>query len=240
MLPAKRPSSGYSMVELLVVLAIVGIVTLVGVTMIGDKKANSVRAVMDEIEGVLLNAQKTSQMTSLDIYMATTGHWTDGTLVLDGRALNSATITAPPAALVTADWKAGTDANRLGSPTECFRSLYKSTINRDHQSAGVDCGDGWYATARGSASDLSTVDPVKSNAVLLDAMGTRLFTGGDSYAILNGTTHRFETGFSIVVVGLNAGAPVAGGAVGVIIVPKNSSSVYKFYKPSNSVTWRRL
>jgi type II secretory pathway pseudopilin PulG len=220
-------------------MAIVGILAIVGVTMLGDRKANSVRSLMDQIEGVLMNAQSTAVSSSMDIYVSSTGQWTDGTLILDGRAFNAAN---PPAPLVPADWKAGNDTKRLGSQAECFRSLYLSPSNKEHQLAGVDCGNGWYATARGSASDLKTVVPVSTTTDLVDAMGTTLFkgTGGDSYAILNGQTRRFETGFYIVVVGLAGGAPVAGGPVGVILVPKNSSNVYKFYKPSGSTTWRRL
>jgi prepilin-type N-terminal cleavage/methylation domain-containing protein len=237
MWPTHRSRAGYSLIELLVVLAIVAIITIVGVTVIGDRKTNSVRSVMDQIEGVLANAQNTAVLSSMDVYVSSTGQWTDGSLVLDGRALNTAAVSTP---LVAADIKAGQDAKRLGSPAECFRSLYLSAINKEHQSAGVDCGNGWYATARGTAQDLKLVAPVSTNPALLNAMGTALFTGGDSCAILNGQTRRFETGFYIVVVGLAGGIPLAGGPVGIILVPQNSSNVYKFYKPSGSITWRRL
>ena len=228
MRPTRRSRAGYSLIELLVVLSIVGVIMLVGVSAIGNRGANSVRSLMDQIEGTLVNTQSTALLTSRDVYVATVGHWTDASLILDGRAL----IAAPTS------FNAGDDTNRVGSSSECFRSLYPR--GQDHQYAGVDCADGWYAQALGNAPDLKTVDPVKSTPALLDAMSTPLFKGTNNYLILNGQTRRFETGFYIAVVSLSNGVPTVGGAVGVILVPKNSGNVYKFYKPSGSSIWRRL
>jgi|APCry1669188970_1035186.scaffolds.fasta_scaffold31099_3 prepilin-type N-terminal cleavage/methylation domain-containing protein len=233
----QRKNGGYSLIEMMVVMAIVGVLVFAGASYLGDKRGNAVRSVMDEIEGVIMNAQNSAQLSSMDIYVSSTGQWTDGTLIIDARPLNTAAVGFPPTASAL---KAGTDANRLGSSSECFRSRYKT--DRDHQTAGVNCGTNWYNTALGSASDLRTVAPVSTNSILLNAMTTPLCLGtlGDSYVILNGRTRRFETGFYIVVVGLSSGSPVPGGSVGVLLVPQNSSNVYKFYKPAGSVTWRRL
>ena len=233
---AKQEISGYSLIELLVVLAIVGIVTIAGVVMLGDRRSNSVRAVMDQIESVLMNAQKAAVLSSMDIYVSSTGQWTNGSLIIDARPLNTAIVSFPPTA---ANIKAGVDANRLGANTECFRSR---PSDRDHMSAGVNCGNNWYNLSLGSATDLRQVEPVKSNLELIDAMATPLCLGigGDSCAILNGQTRRFESGFYIIVVGLTNGAPVSGGAIGVLLVPKGSSNVYKYYKPADSTTWRRV
>jgi len=236
MITQLRRCHGYSLAEILVVLVIVGILGMVGVTMIGNRPGTAVRSVMDEIEGVLMNAQKTAVVTTRDVYLSTSGVWLDGSCILDGRALNPSAVTFP--LTMPTDIKAGVDAKRYGSSSECFRSHYAS--DRDHMSAGVDCGNGWYAAALGSASDLKDVEPVKSETTFVSALGTRLFTGSDKYSIINGLTKRFEKGFSIVVVGLRSGTPVAGGPIGVIIVPENGSSVYKFYKPDGNAAWRRL
>lgn len=234
MKPARQTCRGYSLIELLVVLTIVGILSMVGVSMLGNRAGSSVRSVMDELEGTLMNAQKTAVVTSRDIYVATTGNWVAGTTVLDARALNDAAVANPPTA---ADLKAGVDAKRRGSPSECFRSLF--TRNRDHQSAGVDCGAGWYAIARATAPELKDVEPVTSDPAFVDAMANPLFTGADKTIFVNGLTRRFETGFCIVVVGLRAGAAIPGGPIGVLLVPARSSNVYRYYKPDGSTTWRR-
>ena len=125
-------SQGYSLVELLVVLVIVGVMALAGAVMITYRQSGGVRSVMDEIEGTLMNAQKAAVVTSTDIYVATAGKWVGQTLILDGRALSLATVSSP---LVAADLIAGADTKRLGSPAECFRSHYRS--DRDHMVAGA-------------------------------------------------------------------------------------------------------
>lgn len=230
-----RLHRGYSLIELLVVLVIVGILAMVGVSMIGDRPTSAVRSVMDELEGTLSQAQKTASLTSQDVYLSTSGTWVGGNLLLDGRAL-SPSVSFPPAA---GDLVAGDGTKRVGSNSECFRSLYPRS--RDHLSAGVDTAS-WYSTALGGASDLKDVEPVKSSTELVNALasGNRLFTGSDHYAIVNGLTKRFEGGFSVAVVGLRDGQPIVGGPVGVIVVPANSTAIYKFYKSSNGSGWRRL
>ena len=94
--------------------------------------------------------------------------------------------------------------------------------------------------ARLAAADLADVDPVRSQPDFVAALQNRLFTGGDNHVIVNGLTKRFERGFSIVVVGISGGNPRPKGPVGVIVVPANSSSIYKFYKAEGEDTWRRL
>lgn len=226
---------GYSLIELLVVLAIVAILSMVGVTMIGSRSSSSVRSVLDEVEGTIVGAQKTATTTSGDIYLSSGGAWNNGTLILDGRALNPTAVSNPPTATQVV---AGVDAFRVGSSSECFRS--RSPRDRDHISAGIDTGAGWYATACASAAPLAATVPISSQADFVTALGNPLFTGADKTVVVNGLTKRFMTGFCVVVVGLRDGGPVAGGAVGVLVVPQNSASVYKFYKPQDSNDWRRL
>ena len=236
---------GYSLIELLAVLTIVGILSTVGVATLSGRKAGGVRSIMDELEGVLMNAQKSTVVMSRDVYISTQGEWGAGTMILDARpfkgGLNGAgqlVVPSPPGA---GDLTPGDNTKREGSDSECFRRLLRS---RDHMSAGIPTSnqEGWYTIARGGAPDLAAVEPINgpANQNLVDALNNRLFKATLSSVVVNGLTKRFDQGFSVVVVGLAQGHPIPNGPVGVLVVPANSSSVYKFYKADGESTWRRL
>lgn len=243
MKPTTRRCRGYSLIELLVVLVIVGILTAVGVMMIGDRRGSGVRSVMDEIEGVLYSAQKASMASSRDIYITTTGTWVDGSLIMDARPL------VVPANWAAAGWLSadspsdayltpGTDANRVGASTECFRS--RSPRDRDHLSAGVAVSNGWYAAALGPSAGIEAVPPVSTQPDFVATLAYPIFNGAQRSIVISGLSKRFATGFCVVIVGLNSGNPLANGPIGVLVVPRNGSAVYKYYKSDNSSDWRLL
>lgn len=227
---------GYSLVELMLVLFIVGVLTIVGLHYISGRQPGGVRSILDELEGALMNAQKATIVTSRDVYISTAGDWLDASMIMDARPFKS-TVASPPLA---GDLTPGDDTKRQGPSSECFRSHYLG--NRDHNAAGVatSAHEAWYATARGAAPDLAGVVPISAQPDFVAALGNRLFTGGANNVVVNGLTKRFETGFSVVVVGLAGGNPMPNGPVGIIVVPANGSSVYKFYKAEGESTWRRL
>nr|WP_320131592.1 prepilin-type N-terminal cleavage/methylation domain-containing protein [uncultured Holophaga sp.] len=230
----KPLSQGFTLIELLVVLVIVGVLAIVGVTTLTPRPSVSVRSVLDEVEGTLVAAQKSTMTTSRDIFLSSSGDWVSGTLVLDGRPLLS-TLADP---LTAADLVAGADNKRVGGNNECFRS--RSPKDRDHSYAGIETGNGWYAAALAGGPGLADTAPINTQADFVAALGNPLFTGAANTIVINGLTKRFATGFSVVVVGLRDGQPVPGGPIGVIVVPQNSASVYKFYKSASSAEWRKL
>ncbi len=213
--------------ELLVVLTIVGILAGVAFFTLGDNRGGAVRGVLDDLEGVVLAAQRNAMATGADVNLTASGNWTDGTFVIDGRRLSPVDPANPAAPRA-----------RLGSDTEVFTSHFVGA-QRDHRLAGV-VREAGYTTALESAPSLAAVAPGNVEP-LLSALGNNLCEGPTERTItISGTTKRFNTGFCIFVTGLRDGGPVAGGPVGVIVVPGNTANVFKFYKRAEDTQWRRL
>jgi len=237
MISAPRRRSGYSLIELVTVLAIVGVLAMVGgYMMLGDRRSTSVRTVMDQVEGVLMQAQKSAMASGQDITIAVNGTWNaPGTPALFGTV--PFTLDARPFQSPTSAPNAYTGA-RVGSDSERFVSLF-SQHERDHMHAGVATGD----AGNGLAATLASVNPFTdvTDTSFLSALNNHLCTGGQNAIVVNGVTHRFTTGFSIVVVALNfQGLPDASSAVGVLVVPRNSANVFRFYKRAGATTWMRI
>lgn len=214
-------STGFSLIELLVVLAIVGILATAGAFYFTQgRQEEAVRSVMSEVEGTLYAAQENAKTTLGNVTLTTNGTWEGATpLFLD---------------YVRTD----------GTGDGAFRSTYTGVgaQRRDHMEAGVvDANNAtWMTTALGAAPALNSIAPWKTEPYL-SALGNNLFTGGFSNAInVNGYTQRFSGGFFVAVVGLKGGQPFPGAPMGIVLVTNGGTSIMKFYKGTNATTWRRL
>jgi len=229
---------GYSLIELLVVLVIVGILAVVGTITLGNRPSGSVRSVLDELEGTLSAAQKLSVATGRDVLIATKGEWsaTNSMILAYGDAtLGSTTILTNGA-----------------TASESFRVAVNAGggLGREHLYAGVMTvtNNTWWATGASGSTDINAVDPFKTTAgfvgILTDA--NNLFQGGAvvGTARVSGADKRFLTTFCIGVVSLQDGQPRAGGPMGVLVVQARSAQIYKFYNPGilngGDGTWRRI
>jgi len=208
-------SLGFSLIELLVVLAIVAILAVVSVTTIGNRPASGVRAVMDEIEGVLSAAHKRTTSAPGDVALSTNGVW--------GSTINPATLTF-------------TGANAPGDSFQYVRG------SREYDYAGIACGTTW---ADSAITSLKAVKPTDADPFLdaltrpLFTGAANPSIGGVPFAV-NGYSKRFSQGFYVAIVGMRDGNPVTGGPVGVLVVPGGGNSIYKFYRSNSTETWRRL
>jgi len=249
------------MIELLTVLVIVGILAMVGVFMLGNRRSGSVRAVMDELEGTLSGAHQLAVATGRDVLIVTHGDWGGGgtpLLMAYGNA-------ASGAATILADGQTNSEAFRVAL-------TQNGELRREHLSAGiVTVGHGtWWATALGTSTNLDnvapfndassgfkTVDipedlttdpptpPVPGHSILQED-SQNLFKGGTTMGVVrvSGANKRFTTTFWIKVVSLSNGLPTPGGSMGVLVVQGNGAQVYRFYNPGTldggDGTWRRI
>lgn len=237
-LRVEREGLGYSLLEVLVVLIIVGILATVGVTSLGSRPTQSVRSVLDELEGTLASAHQLAVSTGRDVTVAVSGSWssTDPFLLAYGNA-TTATGTAVSASTLLATG---------ATAAEAFRFLLG---RRDYAYAGVVvAGSSWWATTASANTAICSVEPFRdstssfaslvndpsSDTANLSAMGS---------VKISGVSKRFNSSFYIAVVGLRNGSPWMGGPMGLIVVLKNGATIYKFYNPGKvegSDAWRKL
>jgi prepilin-type N-terminal cleavage/methylation domain-containing protein len=254
----RRPANGYSLIELLVILSIVGILAVAGATLLqGNRVSGSVRTVMDDLEGTLMAGQKLAAATGQDVMMATQGEWQASStpLIL---AMNS-TVGVTPAQVVAAGV---TDPASFKVGVQNGGGLV-----REHLHAGVATAahqQTWWATAAQATpsgrqnEDPASIEPFKSTQAFKDLLGNtgnNLFQGVSAASdfskgsqtpgtlVVSGTSKRFMSGRIILVVGLRGGFSFPGAPMGMLVVLANGSTVYKFYNPGAAEgdgRWRKI
>lgn len=263
---SRSHEQGFSLIEALVVIAIVSVLAVAGVFYLGNRPSAGVKGIVDELEGALIEAQKLAIATGRDVTIATAGRWTPGnpmvlvrgdSTILAGdwtnalRAAQGQGINWPPAL-------GGMTTNQFHSLNLAFRlATSNGILAREHMHAGVVTDLGEWTLAQGSNEALSAVPPFNSAAHATDAdanisgfsgqltAGRLLFTGADSLAVsVSGTSKRFNQTFWIPVVAMRNGSALPNGAMGAIFVQANGGTVYKFYNPGTAHggdgKWRRL
>jgi prepilin-type N-terminal cleavage/methylation domain-containing protein len=264
MAPTASPrlgDAGYTLIELLVVLAIVGILAIVGVSTLGNRGGNSVRVLLDELEGGIQDAQKYAVSTGKDVALVTWGPY-------------NATVTTPTMYMArgftsATQGAAGIQAAALAPPAtptaeqQSIAVVFAPSRNREYMNAAVvvnpDVANLWTSAMQANSSgkqnaDITTVTPFGAvGATPADAgfqaayaAANNLFTGTaapPNMVTISGANKRFNTSFIIQVVGATNGLAIPGGAMGLIVVLANGASVYKFYNPgvnSGDGQWRRI
>jgi len=245
---------GYSLIELLMVLVILSILSIAGVVYLGNRPSTGVRAILDELEGSLVEAQRLAIATGRDVTLATDGNWSAATpaVLVRGDATIPAAEWANILAAAQGTWpppKGTMTSSQLNSLGIAFRlgTASGGGLTREHMNAGIAIDPTWWAAVQGGGNeDLNSITPFLGTGgftgQLLDA--NLLFkNASDTTLSLSGTSKRFNQTFWIPVVGLTNGLPVPGGPMGAIFVQGNGGSIYKFYNPGarqGDGKWRRI
>jgi prepilin-type N-terminal cleavage/methylation domain-containing protein len=261
---------GYSLIELLVVLGIIAILGVAGITYLGNRPAAGVRAILDDLEGALQEAQKQAIATGRDITIATTGTWSPtnppgptGAMAL---VRGDATIAAAdwanvmmaaqgPTPVAQGNSTPSTWPPPLGGMTNAqlsslgigFRLGTSGTaLTREHANAGVAVDPAWWPNAQGGSEAITSVPPFSSVSGFQNQLtaANLLFTGAQNTGFsISGTNKRFNQTFWIPVVGISNGNAVPGASMGIIFVQANGGTIYKFYNPgtkNGDGKWRRI
>jgi prepilin-type N-terminal cleavage/methylation domain-containing protein len=254
--PSPR-NRGFSLLELLLVLVIVGVLAMAGLSMLGNPKAASVRSLLDELEGALGNARQLAVATGRDVGVYNWGTWnsTANPLVL-AYGDNQLTMAQMQAAATSLLHSQAVDATVPYSQTVAVPFHYLANDMTQMRARIVLAGSGDWAAAMAPAgngaanSDLTALDPflagdAMNNLAAGIASGTTLFTGAPQQTvIISGSSQRFTTPFIIEVVGTSPSAgPLPGGPMGLLVVLGNGASIYKFYNPGvleGNGQWRRI
>ncbi len=248
-----RRSSGYSLLEAMLVMGIIGILSMSGVSQFQSRNAGAVRTLMDEVEGALGNAHRVATSTGRDTVLVTWGHWdASSPLVLahGDAAIVDADIqkivdgTTPTATLTSA---------QVSSVAAPFRYLAGDRVHLGARIVTVGSTEWANATAVTSSGaknvDITTVQPFAATGVMngLVADSNLLFLEDSSLShrvLLSGSNKRSLSTFIIPIVGTTAsGRAIPGGPMGMIVVLANGGTIFKFYNPGirdGDGQWRRI
>ncbi len=255
---APTPRSGFSLIELIVVLAIVAALAIAGVYTMGGRPNAAVRSTLDEIEGTIMGAQKLASATGKDVYLVADGVWDPKAanyFILAYDIVKPADIATnptnpslwPAAARTRIIANARTPLGNTNDPAGVFQLTFNPTsksLVRDQLYSGVVIGaSAWKTTALGGVTDLpsTTVGITPTFAPALTS-ANQLCKGATNFVTVSGMNKRFINDFHIAVVGTRSLNAMPGSAVGYVVVPANSGTTYKFINSGKGVDkqWRRL
>jgi prepilin-type N-terminal cleavage/methylation domain-containing protein len=221
-----RSTRGFSMIELLVVVIIIGILAMASGVWYGASQPSAVKGTVTTLYGILSEARTTARATGRTVTLTSSG--TSSTLTLTFPAQGD--VTPVPAGQALTTWMlagSGTNANKYSA---------------------VDV-DGTYETQTGAnpdalAGNVASIKALFSNgaASLTKTAANRLFNGATNTTLSFDSTGRASKDFYVFVAGMRNGTSYNSAPVGLILVSR-TNGVHAFYKPnaaSAATAWQRL
>ncbi len=219
-----RSARGFSMIELLVVVVIIGILAAVSGVWYGASQPSAVKGTVTTIYGLLSEARTTARSTGRNVTLTSSGAGPTLTLTFPAQG----DVIPAPAGQALVTWMlagSGTNANK-------------------YSAVDVD-GTFWGQTGPNPdplAGNVAAIKALFSNGAASLPAANRLFTGATNTTLSFDSTGRASQDFYVFVAGLRNGKSYNSAPVGLILVSR-ANGVHAFYKPnaaSNATPWQRL
>lgn len=205
-----RWTQGFSMIELLVVLAIFSILSIAGVTAISSRQPSAVKGTLNTLMGVLSDARSAARATGRQIYLQTSG-----TSISYGVAAGT-----------------GISATQVRGD---FTVASLDTSTRNYIVIDVN-GTSYPPTSLNPAFPSALLSQLTGSA----SLPTPLLKGSTDRTHFFDGAGRIDQSVYIAVLGGSSGAVKSGGPVGIIIVSPTSGihAYYKASSSTSSEPWK--
>ncbi len=253
----QRKNGGYSLIEMLVVLAIIGVLAIAGVATLGNRGGNSVRGTLDQLEGAIMDAHKYAVSTGKDVAIVTWGPYsatsTTPSMYMARGLTTTTTVAQTDFALAIKDVVLNPPATPSATQ-QSVATIFAPSLAREYMNVGIVIPGttGWATAMQANSSgkqnpNITSVVPFSTDAgfkLAYPAAANNLFQNALNSVTISGANKRFNNSFFIQVVSTSSGGfAVAGGAMGLIVVLNNGATVYKFYNSgvnNGDGQWRRV
>jgi len=220
-----RFDRGFSILELLVVVVIIGIVAVVTGTWYGATQPAAVKGTVNSLVGALSDARTVAQSTGRPVTLTTSGVQSTLTITFPSQG----DVIPAPANQVLTTWRrdaAGRDATRY---------------------SGIDTSSAWPIYTQAAPNP----DPLTGGVAAIKSLFTnganpgtsaKLFTGTTSSTFSFDSTGHASADFYVYVAGMRNGASYRSAPAGLVLVTR-ANGIHAFYKPNAgdpASPWQRL